>query len=103
MPVSERGPLFDSDFWNPSWVFWIQTAAVMMARPTALRRKPHILPRRRFVADIFFSHRRYEAIAPSDHGLQVLRPQPHRPIWRAGFSYGGVDSLLDIDEHILAP
>src|SRR5580704_4477431 len=52
---------------------------------------------------ILFGGGRDEAIAPADHGLQVLRLACIVPQDAADLADGGIDSLFDVDEYVFAP
>jgi hypothetical protein len=74
----------------------------MMARPSSSGETAKLSACGLGIRD-FFGIGRDEAIAPADYGLQILGFVGVVGQGAADFADGGIDSLLDVDEHVFAP
>src|SRR5208337_2310347 len=94
--------VFGADLGSSSWILRIQAGCGHDGASEFFGRNGESFGWR-LPSGIFFGGGRDEAIAPANYGLQILRFGGVVTQGASDLAYGGIDSLLDIDEHILAP
>src|SRR5580698_10038456 len=87
---------------SASGIFWIQAGGSHNGATELFRGNSKCFAHCR-IAGIFLGSGRDEAIAPSDHSLQVLRLVNIVCQGSANLADGGINSLFDVDEDVFAP